>query len=489
MRVIKGQVRKFWAGALLAGTVLAAGSGAALAQDAFGEIDRNPTADITFATSDRGAILAGSEVLVSGQGFDPGQTVVLLYGTLPLDGGALTADAEGKISGRITVPADAVSGTHPIVVVAQNAYYAVVEELKVSPTVPLSGQDQYRLTEAQAARGLYQSAYSAKNNALFVTSAMGRPPVRQSELVKLNADTLEVLARVTPAPAPAQAGPGGAGPGGPAPQREGAPAPSNEPGVFAVYGVGLDEAKGTVWVTNTRQNTVAVYNQADLSLVKQFDPGAVEHARDVRIDGDLGKAYVGSTQTADIKVFDTATLAPAKTITIRSPQRGNSFNVASLSLDAANHRLYAVSLANAEIAVIDTRTDEVTKVIPVPGARGAIGVSHDPQTGRIYVAAQGTDNLIVLDGESGAVLADTPVGAGALNVVFDTTNRRAYVANRGAGTVTVTDADGRIVANLGPAPMANHVALGKDGTIYTVDKSANARDAENDTILKIEPVG
>jgi len=484
MSVITGQVRRMWAAALLAGTVLAAGSGAALAQTAFGEVDRNPTADITFATSDRGAILAGSEVLVTGEGFDPGQTVTLLYGTRPLDGGALTADAEGKVSGRIAVPADAVSGTHPILVVAENPYYAMVGELKVSPSVPLSGQDQYRLTEAQAARGLYQSAYSAKNNALFVTSSMGRPPVRQSELVKMDADTLEVIARTTPAPAPAQQGPGGPPA---APAREGAPT-SNDSGVFAVYGTGVDDAKGTVWVTNTRQNTVAVYNQADLSLVKQFEPGTVQHARDIKIDQDLGKAYA-STMAPTVEVFDTGSLSHAKTIAIRSLQRGQEFNAASLSLDAANHRLYTVSLSTAEVAIIDTRTDEVVKMLPIPGARGAIGVAHDPQTGRIYVAAQGSDNLIVLDQESGAVIADTPVGAGALNVAFDPTHRRAYVTSRGAGTVTVTDPDGRIIANLGPAPMANHVALGKEGTIYAVDKSANARDAESDTILKIEPLG
>jgi DNA-binding beta-propeller fold protein YncE len=474
MRVINGPARKAWAAAFLASAMLVGGSGATLAQAAFGEVDRTPTAAVNFTTSDRSAILAGSEVLVTGDGFDPGQKVTLLYGTRPLDGGALTADAEGKLNARIAVPANAVSGTHPILVVAENPYHALVGELKVSPTVPLSGQDQYRLTEAQAARGLYQSAYSAKNNTLFVTSSMGRPPVRQSELVKMDADTLDVIARITPPPAPA---------------REGAPA-NNDPGVFAVYGAGVDEAKGTVWVTNTRQNTVAVYNQSDLSLVKQFEPGTVEHARDVRIDAELGKAYVGSTTTPDIKVIDTNSLAVAGTITITSPQRGNAFNVASLSLDQGNHRLYVVSLADApEVAVIDTRTDQVLKVLPVPGARSAIGVSHDPQTGRIYVAAQGSDNLIVLDGESGAVIADTPVGAGALNVAFDPTNRRAYVASRGAGTVTVTDPDGKILANLGPAPMANHVALGKDGTIYAVDKSANARDAENDTILKIAPVG
>jgi YVTN family beta-propeller protein len=101
----------------------------------------------------------------------------------------------------------------------------------------------------------------------------------------------------------------------------------------------------------------------------------------------------------------------------------------------------------------------------VPGARGAIGVSNDPKTGRIFVAAQGSDNVVVLDGETGAVVADTPVGAGALNVVFDPTARQAFVANRGASTIAVLDADGKLLANVGGAPQANHVAADNAGVI------------------------
>ncbi len=461
---------------LTAGSLLAAGT--ATAQTPFGALDRTSEARVNFSAAERGApILAGSEVAVAGQGFRPGQQVTLLYGSTQLPGGALTADGEGKIAGKLSVPANAVSGTHPIVVVAQAPYAASVAELKVSPTVPLSGQQNYETKEAGVVRGMYQSAYSRKNNALFVTSAIGRPPVRESQLVKLNADSLAIVARVTPAPAPA-------------PQRA-APAgqPAGEaqaPGVFAVYGVGVDDTKDTVWVTNTRQNTVAVYRQGDLTLIKQFAPGTVNHARDIVVDTVVGKAYSGATGTPDVVAINTGSLDVAKTISVRSARRGQEFSAASLSLDAAAHKLYVVSLSTSEVAIINTQTDEVEKVIPVPGAKGAIGVSHDPQTGRIFVASQGSDNLVVLD-KDGKVIADTPVGAGALNVAFDPVKRRAYVSNRGAGTVAVTDVDGKIVANLGPAPLANHVSLGKDGVVYAVDKSAGAREAESDTILRIRP--
>ncbi|SUE43987.1 YncE family protein [Roseomonas gilardii] len=469
MRRLRTHSRLATIGMLAAGSLLLA-TGDALAQSSFGAVDAAANAQVRFAATERGKpILPGSEVAVSGQGFRPGQKVALLYGTAALPNGMLEADKDGKIAGRIMVPADAAVGSHPIVVVAQGPYSAALAPLKVSPSIPLSGQNGYVTREAKVARGLYQSAYSARNNALFVTSAIGRPPVRQSELLKLNPETLEVLARITPQAAPEQ-------PGGPA-----------DAGVYAVYGIGVDDGNDTVWVTNTRQDTVAVYRQSDLSLVKQFPPGTVSHARDVLVDPQLSKAFASAMLAPEVVVFDTRGNEVAARIEIASRVRGGTFSAASLSLDAAANRLYVVSQVTNEVAVINTRTHAVEKVLPVPGARGAIGVSHDPQAGRIYVASQDSDNLVVLDGESGRVVADTPVGAGALNVVFDPARRHGYVASRGAGTVTVVDADGKILANLGPAPLANHVLLGPRGTVYSVDKSAGMLEADSDTILRLQP--
>ena len=456
---------------LLAAASLLAGAAPALAQDAFTTLNRASAAEISFSGPGRGApIKAGSTVTVNGEGFQPNQQVTLMIGTTPL-GSPLTADAEGKITGTVTVPGNAVSGNHPVVAVTNAPYTALVADLKVSPDVPLQGQDRFTVTTGSAARGIYQTAYSPASGAIFVTTSVGRPPVKQSELLKMDADTLEVLARATPAAAPA---------GTPRPGQ-----PPRDPGLYAVYGVGVDDAAGNVWVTNTRQNTISVYKQSDLSLVKQFAPDSVPHPRDVRVHA--GKAYVAATNEPFVAVFDSATMEPLPPIEIQSSMRGEAFGGASLSLDAANNRLYVVSLGSSEVAVIDTTTGQVGKVFPLPGARGAIGVSHDPATGRIYVAAQGSDNLLVLDGETGAVIADTPVGAGALNVVFDPATKQAYVSSRGAGTVTVTDADGVIVANLGPAPLANHVALGEPGVVYASVKSAQSTGEDGDTVMRITP--
>lgn len=451
--------------ALLATAALAP----AVQAQSFSAPDKAFKGDVRFASATQGQpILPGAEVVATGQGFKPGQAVRVLHGATPVTGD-LVADAKGGFETRFTLPADAAVGVHPLVVVSAAPYGAVLAELKVSPNVPLTGADRYDIKRGAASRGLYQTAYSAKNKVVFVTSAVGRPPVKQSELLKMDATTLAIQARVTPAEAPS---------------RQGRSGETIDGGVYAVYGVGVDDAHDTVWTTNSRQNTVAVYKQSDLSLVRQFAPGTVNHARDVVVDQVRNKAYASATFEPEVVVFDTAKTDVARRIEIASAQRGEKFSAASLSLNAAASRLYVVSNSTNEVAVIDTAADTVLKVLPVPGARSAIGVSHDPQTGRIFVAAQGSDNVVVLDGETGAVVADTPVGAGALNVVFDPATRQAFVANRASSTVAVIDADGKLVANVGGAPMANHVAGDGKGVVYAVTKGGEQDNAN--TVWRIK---
>ncbi|MBP0645355.1 hypothetical protein J8J17_26540, partial [Mycobacterium tuberculosis] len=71
-------------------------------------------------------------------------------------------------------------------------------------------------------------------------------------------------------------------------------------------------------------------------------------------------------------------------------------------------------------------------------------MAFDAARNRLYVASQGTDNLLIVDVAAGKVLHDVPVGAGALNVAFDDASGLAYVSNRGAGTVTVVNGDGKV---------------------------------------------
>lgn len=428
------------------------------------------------SVTDTPVVLAGKPVTLAGRDFKPGQRVTVSYGGVAL-GQTATADKDGNFRTQFVLPADADVGRYSLVASASNPAASLLVPLKISPNVPLSGQERFALESRPLVPGLYQAGYSAKTDRIFVTSAVGRPPVTRSELVKVNAQTLAIEQRVTAPVAP------------PPPARPGAPAADKQakPGLFAVYGLGVDDANGNVWVTNTRQDTVAVYRQSDLAIVKQFEPGVVPHARDILVDGVQGKAYATAVFAPQIAVFHAQAPAFLKNIPIRTTLRGpnaKDFAPMSLALDVAGSRLFVVS-SGGEVAIINTRTDQVEKVFPVEMAVSASGIAYDAQTDRIFVAAQGSDNLVIVDAKTGKTLHDVKVGAGTLNATFDPVKRLVYVANRASDTVTILDADGKIVGNLDVGSFPNHIALDGKGTAFAVNKARGAEDGEGDRIARI----
>ena len=291
-------------------------AGPALAETVFTKPLVDFAGDVSAGGVDRAPVLKGGKAVIEGEDMIPDQTVTLLRGTKPLNAEPITVGADGKFSLPLDIDADAETGLQPIVVVTENPASAEVVELKISPEVPAAGADKYTIASEKVVRGLYQVRLNGAGDAVFVTSAVGRPPVKESKLVKIDPTTLKTLAETSPGAAPAR-------PDG------------SDGGLFAVYGVDVDDANGNVWVTNTRQDTVAVYKQSDLSLVKQFEPGAGPHARDVVVDEANGRAYVAATGAPEIKVFDIKTLEPLDPIVIKSGVRGEEFSTMALDIDEA----------------------------------------------------------------------------------------------------------------------------------------------------------
>lgn len=461
---------------LAAALILSGGLPNVMAASAFTQPDSSFNGNLMVRTQ---PVYAGSEVELAGRGFKPEQQVILLRGDARLTDEALVADAEGNVSGTISIPADAAVGTHPVVMQVSRPDAASIISLKVSPNIPLSGENLFNVEAASLPDGLYQAAYSARNAAVFVTRAVGRPPISQSEILKLDPNTLEILARVTP---PVDTTPRTAPAGGPG----GAPAASG-PGVYGVYGIGVDDRNGNVWVTNTRQNTVAVYRQSDLSLVKQFPNGTVNHSFEAVVDEARNQVYVSAATSNHIAVLNAGTLEFIKTISVPTEvrARGTSFGTMTLSLDRQNARLYTVSLSTPELAVINARTNEVERIIALPGADRASGVAWNPVSRQVGVVSQGSDNLLILNPATGEVLHDIPVGAGSLRVEVDTVSGNYFISNRGSDTITVVSPQGRIIANLDGGSFPNHLVADGKGNIFAVNKARGSDDARGDFIRRI----
>jgi YVTN family beta-propeller protein len=195
----------------------------------------------------------------------------------------------------------------------------------------------------------------------------------------------------------------------------------------------------------------------------------------IAITDDGRRVYVG-LENADIPgivVIDTATNTVLKKIDV--VLQGGHF----LAIQPGTGKLYYPMREDHRVLVIDTRTDAITKVIPIPG--GPVGVGFAPNgevwihndgdgtvhvidsakdevvktlqglgkgAGRMAVSADGrwaasthggTQDVALIDARTKAVAATIPLGRGPGFPVFSPDGAKLYVMNSGAGDVAVID--------------------------------------------------
>ncbi|MET9296164.1 YncE family protein [Streptomyces sp. NPDC003077] len=303
-------------------------------------------------------------------------------------------------------------------------------------------QATYRVDSAQLATGLYQSAYSERHHVLWATTAVGRPPVKQSQLLKVDPKTLKVKAAYTP--------------------------PVTDPAtgaVEAVYGVAVDDEHDTVWTTNTRNNSVSVYSQRTGKHLASLPN--VAHAREITVDERHNLAWASGFGDGSLVAFDTRTFKEKKRVKVEGA------GTAGVAVDKRSGTAYATDLNNNRIIAVSPYKSEPRFI---PTGAGPIGIALSANGRTAYTADQKDGMLSIVDLRKGAVTKTVPTGAGALSVDADHRSGRVFVANRGTGTTTVVDPKkGTVLADLATGPNPNHVTVHR-GTAYVVDKSAAGAD-------------
>lgn len=309
------------------------------------------------------------------------------------------------------------------------------------------GQDNYEVKQAKVPTGLYQTAYDPVSKKLVLTSSVGRPPVKDSRLSLVNPETLEVEKYIMP---------------------ENVVSGNDDGGRYAVYGVAVDSKNGYIWTTNTRQNTVAVYDK-DLKLVKQFEASSSHHARDIVVDSTTDIAYTSTPRGgATIDYYNTEKK-------LGSIEFESGFDPMSIAFDQETGILYTVSLTSQRAAAVDVRSDAKTiTYYDLSGTnieRGS-GVAWDPVNKNLYFVGQGNDSVIIYNVEKQEVVDTILTGDGALNAVYEPVNKEVWITSRAGGSVRVIDATTRkLVANIAVGKNANHASVDGLGNVYVVDKS------------------
>ncbi|MEV2253422.1 YncE family protein [Streptomyces sp. NPDC050147] len=299
---------------------------------------------------------------------------------------------------------------------------------------------------APVAPGLYQSAYSERNDALWVASSVGQPPapVTGSSLLRVDPDTLRVEKRYAPATNAATGA------------------------VQSVYGVAVDDEHNTVWTTNTRDNSVSVYSQRTGKHLATL-PG-VNHAREVVVDERRDLVWASAFGDGTLVAFDSGTFKEKRRVTV--PGAGPT----GLAVNERTGSVYAA----------DHTGDRIIEVSPgagsprlVPTGDGPLSVALSKNGRTAYTGDQTAGTVSVVDLRKGADTRSVASGAGTKSVAVDHRSGHILAVNRLSATVTVVDPrKGAVVKTVTTAALPNHVHVA-DGTAYVVDKSASGPAGED----------
>lgn len=201
-------------------------------------------------------------------------------------------------------------------------------------------------------------------------------------------------------------------------------------GLSRVCSVALVPELKLGFTSNRGDDTVGVIDLTTDKLLRKIPGG---HGPDAIIYNSYSKVVcVSNHEGRGITLIDPST---EKSVSI--PLGGLAEYVQA---DPSTGIIYQNLEDTSEVAVIDPKTNSVlARYKTAPGAEPT-GLALDAKHHRLF-AACGNEKLVVLDADTGKLIATLPIGAGVDFAGYDPALQRIYTANGQSGTMTVIHQD------------------------------------------------
>jgi YVTN family beta-propeller protein len=190
------------------------------------------------------------------------------------------------------------------------------------------------------------------------------------------------------------------------------------------HGVALNTDGSKLYVTSESADVpgLVVYDVKAGKAIKKIDV-PLQGGHYLQVQPGTDKLYFPHSADNRVVVIDTKTDRITKIIPVKGGPTGVAF--------MPNGEVWLAEDGDGSVTIVDSKTDEVVKVIPT-GGKGESRVSVSPD-GR-YAAATHNDSrdVMIIDGQTKAVVATVMVGGGSLFPLFSPDGTKVYVMNAGA---------------------------------------------------------
>lgn len=201
------------------------------------------------------------------------------------------------------------------------------------------------------------------------------------------------------------------------------------PDTPGVHGIALAQDLGKGFTSNGRDNSISVFDLRTLKTTGKVtidarNPDAIVY------DPISHRVFTGNGGSGNVSAIDAATNAVVGNVALPGrPEFGA----------AGNGMVYFNIEDKNEIAAIDTRKNALVQTWPLGTCDGPSGLSIDAAHHRLFSSCH-NGQMIVLDSDTGAVVATLPIGQGTDATAFDAGSQLAFSSN-GDGTLTVVHED------------------------------------------------
>jgi len=250
-----------------------------------------------------------------------------------------------------------------------------------------------------------------------------------------------------------------------------------------VHGVAVVPALGRGFTSNGGDNTVTVFDLKTLKPTGKVKVGGGPDA--IMFDPASNRVFTFNHGSKDASAVDPSGLTMAGTVALEG--------VPEAAVADGRGHVFVNIMDKAEVVEFDARSLRVLNRWPLAPGRRPTGLALDGEHRRLFSTCSGSQTMIVLDADSGTVVATLPIGQGSDGCVFDPERGLAFSSNGRDGTLTVVrekdPAHFEVAATIPTQAGARTMTIDpKTHNIYLSAATAvSAPDAKTETRTKTAP--